>query len=43
MIEERTVGMNLKEVYEIFYPGNCEPLISVWDEKPKYRLKKGFF
>lgn len=35
--------MNLKEVYEIFYPGNCEPLISVWDEKPKYRSKKDFF
>lgn len=35
--------MNLKEVYEIFYPGNCGPLISVWDEKPKYRSKKDFF
>lgn len=24
--------MNLKEVYEIFYPGKCEKLPSVWIE-----------
>ncbi len=35
--------MNLKRVYEIFYPGkHCEQ-ISVWDEKPKYRSMKAFY
>ena len=36
--------MNLRGVYEIFYPGkekkNNPP---VWKEKPKYRSKKDFF
>ena len=35
--------MNLKEVYEIFYPGKCEKLPSVWKVPPKYRSKKDFF
>ena len=35
--------MNLKEVYEIFYPGKCEKLPSVWKVPPKYRSKKAFF
>ena len=35
--------MNLKEVYEIFYPGKCEKLPSVWKVPPKYRSKKEFF
>lgn len=35
--------MNLKEVYEIFYPGNKRKLESVWLEQPKYRSKKLFF
>lgn len=35
--------MNLKEVYEIFYPGKCGKLPSVWKVPPKYRSKKEFF
>lgn len=35
--------MNLKGVYEIFYPGNKSQMISVWDEKPKYCSQKKFF
>lgn len=35
--------MNLKSVYEIFYPGKNSTQISVWDEKPKYRSKKAFY
>ena len=35
--------MNLKEVYEIFYPGKCEKLPSVWKVPPKHRSKKDFF
>ena len=34
--------MNLKEVYEIFYPGKCEKLPSVWKVPPKYRSKKSY-
>lgn len=35
--------MNLKGVYEIFYPDKGEEVSSVWNEKPKYRSKKDFF
>ncbi len=35
--------MNLKEVYEIFYPGKCEKSPSIWKVPPKYRSKKDFF
>lgn len=35
--------MTLKEVYEIFYPGKCGKLPSVWKVPPKYRSKKEFF
>ena len=35
--------MNLKGVYEIFYPGKAETDPLVWKEKPKYRSKKDFF
>ena len=35
--------MNLKEVYEIFYPGKCGKLPSVWKVPPQYRSKKEFF
>ena len=35
--------MNLKGVYEIFYPGKAETDPPVWKEKPKYRSKKDFF
>ena len=38
-----TAGMNLKEVYEIFYPGKCKENPSVWNVPPKYRSKKDFF
>ena len=41
--KERAAGMNLKEVYEIFYPGKCGKLPSVWKVPPKYRSKKEFF
>ena len=41
--KERADGMNLKEVYEIFYPGKCGELPSVWKVPPKYRSKKEFF
>jgi len=34
--------MNLKEVYEIFYPGKCKENPSVWNVPPKYRSKKDF-
>lgn len=34
--------MNLKEVYEIFYPGKCKENPSVWNVPPKYRSKKIF-
>ena len=34
--KERAAGMNLKEVYEIFYPGKCGKLPSVWKVPPKY-------
>lgn len=35
--------MNLKGVYEIFYPGRNSGKVSVWSEKPKYRSMKEFF
>lgn len=35
--------MNLKQVYEIFYPGKNSTYLSVWDKKPQYRSKKEFF
>ena len=35
--------MNLKGVYEIFYPGKAETDPLVWKEKPKYRSKTDFF
>ena len=35
--------MNLKEVYEIFYPGKSKKNPSVWNVPPKYRSKKDFF
>lgn len=35
--------MNLREVYEIFYPGKSGSSISVWSVSPKYRSKKDFF
>lgn len=35
--------MNLKGVYEIFYPGKEKNNPLVWKEKPKYRSKKDFF
>lgn len=35
--------MNLKGVYEIFYPGRDSNQISVWCEKPIYRSKIEFF
>ena len=41
--KERAAGMNLKEVYEIFYPGKCKENPSVWNVPSKYRSKKDFF
>lgn len=35
--------MNLKQVYEIFYPARNSEVVSVWDKKPPYRSKKDFF
>ncbi len=35
--------MNLKGIYEVFYPGNKSRTSSVWVEKPKYRSQKEFF
>lgn len=35
--------MNLKEIYEIFYPGKEQKAPSVWKGEIKYRLKKDFF
>ncbi len=35
--------MNLKGVYEIFYPGKAERDPPVWKEKPKYRSNKDFY
>lgn len=35
--------MNLKNVYEIFYPGKVNTAPCVWKEPPKYRSKKEFF
>ena len=35
--------MNLKGVYEIFYPGKEKKNPLVWKEKPKYRSKKDIF
>ena len=35
--------MNLKGIYEIFYPGNKSRTSYVWIEKPKYRSQKEFF
>lgn len=35
--------MNLKGVYEIFYPSKDSDSLSVWTQKPKYRSKKDFF
>lgn len=35
--------MNLKEIYEIFYPKRTQNNFSVWKELPKYRSKKEFF
>lgn len=35
--------MNLKQVYEIFYPGRNRDAVDVWDKKPPYRSKKDFF
>lgn len=35
--------MNLKGVYEIFYPKKNECRILVWKTKPKYRTKQEFF
>lgn len=35
--------MNLKQVYEIFYPGRNSNTVSVWNKKPPYRSKKDFF
>lgn len=34
--------MNLKQVYEIFYPGRNSNTVSVWNKKPPYRSKKDF-
>lgn len=42
-IRGRTQKMNLKGVYEIFYPGKEKNNPPVWKEKPKYRSKKDFF
>ena len=35
--------MNLKEIYEIFYPGKEQKAFSVWKGEIKYRSKKDFF
>ena len=35
--------MNLRGVYEIFYPRKEKIHPTVWKEKPKYRSKKDFF
>lgn len=35
--------MNLRGVYEIFYPGKEKNNPPVWKEQPKYRSKKNFF
>lgn len=35
--------MNLRGVYEIFYPGKVQDYPSVWKEKPRYRSQKDFF
>lgn len=35
--------MNLKGIYEIFYPGKEQKYFSVWEKKTKYRSKKEFF
>ncbi len=35
--------MNLRGIYDIFYPGREKANPSVWKEKPKYRSKKDFF
>ena len=35
--------MNLKQIYEIFYPGRNSNTVSVWNKKPPYRSKKDFF
>lgn len=42
-IRGRTQKMNLRGVYEIFYPGKEKNNPPVWKEKPKYRSKKDFF
>lgn len=35
--------MNLKSIYEIFYPGVDSLKTSVWEKRPKYLSKKVFF
>ncbi|HJD39878.1 MAG TPA: hypothetical protein H9913_07595 [Candidatus Blautia stercoripullorum] len=35
--------MNLKGIYEIFYPGREQKYLSVWKKETKYRSKKDFF
>lgn len=35
--------MNLKEIYEIFYPGKVQKYPSVWKRKAMYCSKKDFF
>lgn len=39
----RTQKMNLKMIYEIFYPGRGKDQSSVWKGEIKYRSKKEFF
>lgn len=35
--------MNLKELYEIFYPSKAQPSLSLWAGERKYYSKKDFF
>lgn len=35
--------MNLKEIYELFYPRKNKEKISVWKSRPKYQTKTDFF
>ena len=35
--------MNLRTIYEIFYPGKSTQYLFAWKEIPKYRSKKEFY
>lgn len=42
-MEKEEKKMNLKGIYEIFYPGKAQKYPSVWKRKKKYCSKKDFF